>query len=564
MTTAIYEFEKTGRKWLDTAIASEYLPFIESVRNSSAGRKKLTQFVQSMREDWAARRRLVSTEQQANLMNGVRNAIKANLGDDHWSLDIVKFSSEEWIQLNNQRQDKTATRNENVRFIDNPEDLTAIAVRLLKSPEWSEIVAGLSLLTGRRVAELIASAQFEKKTQWSVIFTGALKRRGEAVELSFEIPTLTTADNVIAALKRVRKALPEAADLSPAQINRTYERAVSSACDKHFQGKIPLRPGKDSLYTHMNRAIYSTIATFWYCPPAVQEMEFKATIQGHYAILDEANPDKRRTLASSRHYSDYEIADKLIEQHKGKRKGIKLGYGGIVPIEAFKDAGAAKEGEIAPSLFPKRLRSSIPLYRDLLPRWNAVMMAIAPEGNQQQRTEILLQWIEHQLEAQKNPPAIDQTKSEALAKVEQSGVDLSNPELRSLIQAIVMETIQGQISPPAEPSPEKPKPEKQPKADGDAAPATRGRRSTPDTEEKVLTAIDRIMEYNNTPNRLHDDKWEITIRSLKALGAAQSAVYRIMPEKQQAIDAHHNQHQIAPNHNARHRKKKLISDVIKI
>jgi hypothetical protein len=560
MTTA-YE-AKTGRKWLDAAIASEYLPFIESLKHTSAGRRKLTQFVHAMREDWATRK-LTTTEQQSNLMNAVRNAIKAYLGDDHWSLEIVKFSSEEWIALNNDRQDKTALRNEDVRFIDNPDELVAIAVRLLKSPEWAEIVAGLSLLTGRRVAELIASAQFEKKTQWSVIFTGALKRRGEAVELSFEIPTLTTSANVINALQRLRKALPEAVDLSPAQINRTYERAVSSACDKHFQGKIPLRPGKDSLYTHMNRAIYSTIAVFWYCPPSVQEMEFKATIQGHYAILDEANPEKRRTLASSRHYSDYEIADKLIEQHKGKRKGVKLGHGGIVPIEAFKDAGAKQNEETAPSLFPKRLRSSIPLYRDLLPRWNAVMMAIAPEGNQQQRTEILLQWIEQQLELQKKPPAPDQAQTKVVAKMEQSGIDLSTPELRSLIQAIVMETLQGKKTPPVEPSPEKPKPEKI-KADSDTTPAARGRKSTAEAEEKVLRAIDLIMDYNNTKDRLHDDKWEITIRSLKALGAAQTAIYRIMPEKQQAIDSHHKHHQIAPNHNSRHRKKKLISDVINL
>jgi len=63
--------------------------------------------------------------------------------------------------------------------------------------------------TGRRVAEILSTAQFKKKTQWSVIFTGALKRRGEPVELSFEILTLATADRVIDALNCLRTELPE-------------------------------------------------------------------------------------------------------------------------------------------------------------------------------------------------------------------------------------------------------------------------------------------------------------------------------------------------------------------
>jgi len=77
----------------------------------------------------------------------------------------------------------------------------------------------------------------------------------------------------------------------------------------------------------------TTIATYWYCPPEVSDIEFKAHIQGHFAVLDAANPDLRRSLAASRHYSDYVISD-----GKGNvdgRKGIKLGYGGIQPIEAF-------------------------------------------------------------------------------------------------------------------------------------------------------------------------------------------------------------------------------------
>ena len=65
----------------------------------------------------------------------------------------------------------------------------------------------------------------------------------------------------------------------------------------------------------------------------------KRAIQGHFAVLDEANPELRRSLAAFRHYSDYEIADAVIAHQGGKRKGIKLGQSGIKPIQMFAAPG---------------------------------------------------------------------------------------------------------------------------------------------------------------------------------------------------------------------------------
>lgn len=86
----------------------------------------------------------------------------------------------------------------------------------------------------------------------------------------------------------------------------------------------------------MFRAVYATIATFWYCPAKVDPVEFRAAIQGHYAVLDAKNPSLRRSLTASRHYSDFEIADSVIAEYGGKRKGIKLGINGVEPLEVFK------------------------------------------------------------------------------------------------------------------------------------------------------------------------------------------------------------------------------------
>ena len=104
-------------------------------------------------------------------------------------------------------------------------------------------------------------------------------------------------------------------------------RAVAHKCDEHFADLVPNRTDKDNLYTHLFRAVYATIASHWFCPPLVPEIEFRAAIQGHYQILDENNPTLRRSLAAGRHYFDYKISDG--QGNIDGRLGIKLSRQGI-------------------------------------------------------------------------------------------------------------------------------------------------------------------------------------------------------------------------------------------
>ena len=106
--------------------------------------------------------------------------------------------------------------------------------------------------------------------------------------------------------------------------------------NRTFNDLVPTRDGKDNLYTHLFRSVYSTIATFWYCPPQVPELEYRAAIQGRYKVLEEGQADLRQSLAASRHYFDYEIADKFIAAHKGQRKGVRLDLPGVEVISAFR------------------------------------------------------------------------------------------------------------------------------------------------------------------------------------------------------------------------------------
>ena len=276
-------------------------------------------------------RGLTQPTQQKDYLSDVRNAIRV-LDPNHPALQVVDFDTSTWIQINNRASDRLGERT--TKLIEDPDAIVRRATTLLNSYQWSEIAAGLAVLTGRRCTEVIKTAQFEYKTPYSVIFTGALKRGDEPVECVFEIPTLVQAELVIGAIANLRSQLgAEIHDLSKRQVSSRYSRAVAKKCDRYFDELVPPREDKDNLYTHLFRAVYATIASYWYCPPTVPEIEFRAAIQGHYQIIDERDPKLRRSIAAGRNYFDYRISDG--QGNIDGRLGIKLGLPDVKVIEQF-------------------------------------------------------------------------------------------------------------------------------------------------------------------------------------------------------------------------------------
>lgn len=322
--------EQCSTQWLKTLLR-ELLPQIIDLPDTPAGHRQAQQWDTSIKERMA-KRGLSTPAQQKNPITDVRRVIKA-IDSNHPALDDVGFSSEEWTDINMPSEEAVAHRS--AKPLDDPDEIARRASVLLQSDSWSEIAAGLAVATGRRAAEVIQTAQFEKASKWSVWFTGAVKRRGEPVPLRFELPTLVEAGSLVSATQRLRQLL-DTDGMSNRKINRAYSNAVAQACDRTFSDLVPTREGKDNLYTHLFRSVYSTIATFWYCPPQVPELEFRASIQGHYKILEEGQTELRRSLAASRHYFDYEIADKVIAANQGQRKGVKLDLPGVEVISAFR------------------------------------------------------------------------------------------------------------------------------------------------------------------------------------------------------------------------------------
>ncbi len=575
-----------NRKWLAERIQTQYLPFLRSVKDTSAGHRKLEQFTQELRQGWTDQG-LRSLKQQQGCMDQIRRSIKDALGEDHFSLDYIAFSTEEYTALNDQKQRSVAERNEDVKYIDNPEGITAKAVRLLESQEWADVAAGLAVLTGRRVSELLSTATFEKKTKWSVLFAGALKRRGEPTPISFEIPTLATADRVCKALAKIRKQLPDAQSMSADEINQKFSDKVAAACDRHFQGLVPPRAG-GNLYTHLFRAVYATISTFWYCPPHVDPVEFRAAIQGHYQVLDAKDPALKRSLAASRHYADFDIADSVIAEHQGKRKGIKLGVAGIEPIEIFQQSPSTLT--VLPAK-PRRTIGSLRYPAQDHDRWMEILHAIAPLAKTQaERMTLLLDWIEAQHQ-QKPIEEVSETPMSAIAEVSEPETPEPQPEEASpkldptvallveqmalvmqsvskLTDAIVVErnspaTTQQATAPAELKTPRQPNPQKSVPSETSKPPQTYKPRG--DSHDIIKRAIDAIVAYNNTPDRTHDDKWAITINGLKEFANSQHVIQSVLQQRHDEISTHHEQHQIDPKkHNFRHRGKRKITDMITI
>jgi hypothetical protein len=613
------------RKWLQTAIDQDYLPAIASLKNTPAGRRLAAELNQRIRQDWDEHGATALSQKQG-LSDELRRYLKDKLGDDHWVLDYVGLTTEEYAEINDQKQGRVAKRNEATQPIEDPDAIVARAVELIVGQhDWAEIAAGLAVLTGRRVAEILSTAQFEKKSQWSVMFTGALKRRGE-VGLRFEIPTLTTADRVIGAMERLRAELPEAVGMDAKAINRTYEQAVARACDRAFSGLVPIREGKDSLYTHLFRAVYATIATFWYCPASVNETEFRAAIQGHYAILDANSSELRRSLAASRHYADYEIADKVIAHYHGKRKGIKLGVGGVQPIEQFAEAGRKKIEPATPK--ERKVRASYRIWHDDKARLDAMLEPFKQVGSQQQeRFHAFLNWFEEQQHRFSLPQeaATEATEPEPTAVAEPDAIHIP-------IQSQTLTTQQSMDKHETEPTPigsptdnkidrlietmEKfidlqmalasarsasttpsAKPLRTPQSKTTSATANgsiplaeadAARRSSTEksdrtlqtragaavTAERINRAIDMLMAYNDAPSRRHDEKWAIGINTLKAFVKSQEAIVAaiggrnrkgedVVGTRQAEIESHHQKHQIDPDkHNYKHRGKTRIEALI--
>jgi len=100
------------------------------------------------------------------------------------------------------------------------------------------VVIGLACLTGRRMAEIILTAEFNPpedkhftSSRYWTSLGGILKRRTKAErEKTREVPLLAPREDIVAAIRRVRDELPAS---TPAQVNAKYAKRISRAMRKY-------------------------------------------------------------------------------------------------------------------------------------------------------------------------------------------------------------------------------------------------------------------------------------------------------------------------------------------
>ena len=107
------------RKWLQTLIETDYLPAITALEDTPEGRADAQVWADWMKQKWADHG-LKALKQQRNLMTEVRNAIKQTLGEEHFALESMNFTTDEWIAINLPIVDQVANRNEHQVLLATP------------------------------------------------------------------------------------------------------------------------------------------------------------------------------------------------------------------------------------------------------------------------------------------------------------------------------------------------------------------------------------------------------------------------------------------------------------
>ncbi len=165
---------KTG--WLQQALTN-LLPQVWDLTTQSPG-------WQDIASEWAAQidglfeeKKLTMPGQQKNRRTDIANALRT-IDPDHPLIPFVLLPSEVYTQLNNEQASRLNARENKFFSTGQANELVDRALKLLGSGKPDEVAAGLAVLVGRRISEILIS-EFKPKTAYSLLFSEAVKRRGE-------------------------------------------------------------------------------------------------------------------------------------------------------------------------------------------------------------------------------------------------------------------------------------------------------------------------------------------------------------------------------------------------
>lgn len=159
------------------------------------------------------------------------------------------------------------------------------------------VLCALAFVTGRRAGELLYSGQFKPPSShastsnpYIACFSGQIKT-GYGNSRCFDIPLLAPREDVVAALKLVRRRWGKAT--SVADVNKKYamvmKRAVEASkfasLDPHFRGG----GGKSRLHFHSLREAYGMCTYHAYQPHAFSPHYWLSRVLGHSGLNQSAH-----------------------------------------------------------------------------------------------------------------------------------------------------------------------------------------------------------------------------------------------------------------------------------
>lgn len=372
---------KTG--WLEQVL-TDLLPQVWDLTTQSPG-------WQDIASEWAAQidclfeeKKLTTPGQQKNRRTDIANALRT-IDPNHPVIPFVLLPSEVYTRLNNQQAGHLNARENKFFSIKQADELVERAIALLDSDEPDEVAAGLAVLLGRRIGEILISG-FKPKTAYSVLFSEPMKRRGR-VGMVFEVPTLATADRMLGAINHLKqvwniediKALNLPDNHLKRRINARYS-GVPHACRQHFADLVPGRKAENDdgqrLYTHLFRAVYAEIATYYYKPDWVPDHRFKAEIQGHFKLTTDGQMIPN--YSARQNYDDY-----LIRDRSPGIPGVKLDMPGVEILEVFQKKMAVDDKQVLSRTLERKTRSIQTLHH----RHKTLIIVIKPYRSIQTASE---------------------------------------------------------------------------------------------------------------------------------------------------------------------------------
>lgn len=201
-------------------------------------------------------------------------------------LNVLKLSNEEMLEYKKEYREKVKSEHDNLRYINDVQGYIETSISLFQSKNFIDKVLGFAAITGRRVAEIGSTAEFELHTPQHLIFKGQLKTKESKYYDSYVIPILMNTYDFITHFRFFREQYTK-------YLNNPVGFHNSCSKDLSFKVKVHFSKFVEGVITPKNlRAIYATLASNEF------NKNTRKTHQSYIADILGHSPDDLNTVNS--------------------------------------------------------------------------------------------------------------------------------------------------------------------------------------------------------------------------------------------------------------------------